>query len=208
LSLCPADDTFLSSSLDRTVRFWNLQQAGCLAECKLSNEVATATTDPVVVAVFDHTGLVFGVAATMANQAGYYLHLYDARNYGAGAFCEFKLSHQDLMTQPSDSIRSLQFNASGNCILLNTTRQSILLDGFEGTVQHVLQDGSGGSACFTPDDRTVLQSNESYITCWDTATGSVVNRLQGHVGPIRCVAANPVRQQIASSCSQTALWSW
>lgn len=65
ISMSPADDTFLSSSKDRTVRLWNIQQAGSLAQLELP---ANAAGTPH--AAFDSTGLVFAVTATMADKKG------------------------------------------------------------------------------------------------------------------------------------------
>lgn len=65
ISMSPADDTFLSSSKDRTVRLWNIQQAGSLAQLELP---ANAAGTPH--AAFDSTGLVFAVTATMADGKG------------------------------------------------------------------------------------------------------------------------------------------
>jgi COMPASS component SWD2 len=229
ISMCPADDTFLTSSADGTVRLWTLQQAGCVAEMKLPAEAATGTP----VSVFDSTGLVFAIAAAMADdskEAGHYLHLYDARNYAAGAFAELKVAREDLekaiqshaaatisQERAAELSRadwaSMQFNASGNQILVGAGQgMSIVLDGFEGTVQRVLVDrpsSASSCCCFTSDDKTVLQGNDDgSITCWSVESGTVVKRLEGHPGPVTCVAANPMYTQIASACANTALWTW
>lgn len=222
--MSPADDSFLTSSLDRTVRLWTAGQAGCLAELKLPEE-----TEKSPLVVFDSTGLVFAVTAAMSGGKGQYLHLYDARNYAAGAFAELKVSQVDLekaiqshvsatpdrtKTLSEADWTSLQFNESGNQILVGAEKgMSVLLDGFEGTVQRVLVGSKpterAAVCCFTPDDKTILQGNEDgSISCWSVDTGTVVKTLTGHPGPVSCIAANPKYAQIASSCTQTALWTW
>lgn len=224
ISMCPADDTFLTSSLDRTVRLWSAGSAGCLAELKLPSE-----TEKTPIAAFDSTGLVFAVTAAMSAGGGHYLHLYDARNYGAGAFAELKISQADLDTSIQTHVGaapdrakelsqqewvSIAFNMSGNQILIGANKgMSVLLDGFEGAVQRVLMSPKpterASVSCFTPDDKTVLQGNDDgSIACWNVDTGLVSNTLTGHPGPVMCVAANPKYTQIASSCSQTAIWLW
>jgi WD40 repeat protein len=222
ISMCPADDTFLSSSADRTVRLWNVQAAACLAECKLPSET---TGSPV--AVFDGTGLVFCVSAKMDTQQGHYLHLYDARNYNAGAFAELKVAEADLLraiqshvsTTEAEALalakadwRRIQFNQSGDQILVSGDKGlTVVLDGFEGTVQRVFVNKSerAAVACFSADDKTVLEGNDDgTIRCWNIESGVVVQTLEGHVGPINCLAANPKYAQIASSCKDTALWIW
>lgn len=65
ISVSPADDCFLSSSKDRTVRLWNIQQAGCLAQMDLPIN-AEGTPH----AAFDSTGLVFAITASMTEGKG------------------------------------------------------------------------------------------------------------------------------------------
>jgi COMPASS component SWD2 len=221
--MSPADDTFLSSSKDRTVRLWSAQSAGSLAELKLPGD--RTSKDPL--AAFDSTGLVFAVTAKMAENQGQYLHLYDARNYGVGAFAELKITRDDiekalqsfvsvspdqLSTFSQADFTSLQFNTSGNKILAGTDRgMSFVMDGFEGTIQGVFVSTSQRPAvsCFSSDDKTVLVGNEDgSITCWDVETGSMMKRLDGHPGPVQCIASNPKFAQFASACTQTALWTW
>lgn len=222
--MCPADDSFLTSSVDRTVRLWTAGVAGCIAELKLPEE-----TEKSPLAAFDSTGLVFAVTASMARGAGHYLHLYDARNYSAGAFAELKISQLDLETaiQSHASVApdrakelsqvewtSMDFNVSGNQILIGAEQgMCVLLDGFEGAVQRVLVGPKttqrAAVSCFTPDDMTVLQGNDDgTISCWSVDMGVITNNLTGHPGPVTCVATNPKYKQIASACTQTALWEW
>ncbi len=63
--MCPADDTFLTASKDRTVRLWNVQQAGCIGQMDLPID---SEGDPHV--VFDSTGMVFAVTVSMAGKQG------------------------------------------------------------------------------------------------------------------------------------------
>jgi COMPASS component SWD2 len=223
--MCPADDTFLTSSVDRTIRLWTASQAGCLSELKLPEETIKS---PLV--AFDYTGLVFAVTAAMTGETkGYYLHLYDARNHVAGAFAELKILDQDLEIAIQSHInvepdrakelrqapwKSIQFNVAGDRILIRTGNgMSIILDGFTGAIQRII----GGQypterntvSCFTPDDETLLMgNNDGTISCWNIQSGSVIKTLTGHIGPVSCLAANPKYNQIASACSQTAIWNW
>lgn len=222
IHMCPADDTFLTCSQDRSVRLWNLQQAGGIAELKLP----TQETEGTPMARFDATGLVFAISTAMKENAGNYLHMYDARNYGAGAFAELKVMREDvekaLQSIPSANAvglsqcrwKSLQFNQSGDRVLVGAEKGlSLLLDGFEGTVQRAVSSTHPTTrdavACFSADDKTILQGNDDgSINCLDIASGNVVKTLTGHLGPVTCIAANPKFAQVASSCSQTALWVW
>ncbi|CAB9500501.1 WD repeat-containing protein 82 [Seminavis robusta] len=222
ISVSPADDKFLTSSKDRTIRLWNVEEAGSMAQLQLP---ASATGTPR--AVFDSTGLVFAVSAGIAGGKGQYVHLYDARQYGAGGFAELTVSPEGMQQaitshigaagveySPTAAWTSLQFNASGNQLLAGTSEGlAIVLDGFEATVQRVVaptfKSSAGAVCCFTSDDKTVLMGNpDGSISCFHVDTGAIVKTLTGHSGPISAVATNPKYAQFASACSSTALWSW
>lgn len=109
---------------------------------------------------------------------------------------------------------SIQFNASGNQLLVGTDQgMSIVLDGFEATVQRVFcpsrKVDRPAVSCFTPDDKSVLSGNDDgTITCYNIESGSVVKRLEGHNSAVGCIAANPKYAQFASCCTNTAVWTW
>ncbi len=77
LSTSPSDDTFLSGSLDKTIRLWDLRSQGCQG-------VLNATAKPV--AAFDPEGLIF--AAGINSEL---LKLYDLRSFDKGPFSSFKV---------------------------------------------------------------------------------------------------------------------
>eukprot|EP00559_Dactyliosolen_fragilissimus_P007051 CAMPEP_0184857176 /NCGR_PEP_ID=MMETSP0580-20130426/2341_1 /TAXON_ID=1118495 /ORGANISM="Dactyliosolen fragilissimus" /LENGTH=355 /DNA_ID=CAMNT_0027352625 /DNA_START=51 /DNA_END=1118 /DNA_ORIENTATION=- len=238
VSMNPVDDCFLTASEDRTVRLWNVQQSGALATMNLPKSTSATgnmTLDPFGLphVTYDTTGLVFGVTAPMANSGGHLIHLYDARKYDGGAFAELKLETSAIQKALevkgiSPNIanvlskagwKSIQFNASGKNLLITAEKGlALMLDGFDGSVSNVfVAEGPNAntsptlaiSACFTPDERAVLGGNEDgTISCWDAKTGVLLRKLDGHVGPVGCVAANPKFAQIASSCTNTALWLW
>lgn len=228
LSMSPVDDTFLSSSRDRTVRLWNLQQAGCLAKLELPPTVEGAPRT-----TYDSTGLVFGVTAAMAAGSGHLIHLYDARKYGSGAFAELKLNQSTIEKSmhnkgfaPEASLElskaewtSLQFNAQGNKLLVTAKKGvGLLLDGFDGSVSGVfvgeplrgdVSPTQPLSACFTADDRTVLGGCEDgTVCCWDSNSGRLTHRLEGHADRVGAIACNPKLALVATSCINTALWIW
>ena len=89
-----------------------------------------------------------------------------------------------------------------------------MLDGYDGSIVNVFV-GSGDNlkepmpVCFTSDDKTVLGGNTNgTINCWDANDGELIKKLEGHVGRVSCLACNPKYAQIASSCTNTALWLW
>jgi WD40 repeat protein len=146
--------------------------------------------------------------------------LYDARNYTGGAFSELQVSTQDMQTAlqanniplsaSSLTWNSINFNVSGNRMLVEADPGlAIVLDGFEGTIQNIFSGGQKSSACFTPDDNSlVLGTDSGTIQCLDLNSGSVVRTLEGHKGPISAIACNPKYAQLASSCTSTCLWIW
>mmetsp|Transcript_3808 Transcript_3808/g.5553 ORF Transcript_3808/g.5553 Transcript_3808/m.5553 type:complete len:331 (+) Transcript_3808:200-1192(+) len=211
ISMSPSDDYFLSSSRDRTVRMWSLQQAGAVAQLELP---AAAEGDPF--AAFDSTGLVFGVTATMAAGQGHYIHLYDARNYTGGAFAELKVTTAQLEKELTPQMArsewtSMKFNASGNQILVTGKNGLVLtLDGYEGTVQRSFSGKGTTSACWTTDDKTILTgADDGTISCWNADTGSVIRKLEGgNSGSISWVGVNPKYSMFASCDTNTAMWIW
>jgi WD40 repeat protein len=166
-------------------------------------------------AVFDSTGLVFGVTAAMANGQGHYIHLYDARNYSSGAFAEMKVDQASLnaVLPPAKAQApwtNMTFNGSGNQILISGGQGlALTLDGFEGTVKRTFTEQSALCSCFTPDDKYVLTGNEDgSISCWNVDSGILVKKLEGHPNPVTCVVASPKTTLLASCCTNTALWLW
>jgi len=225
ISMSPVDDTFVTASEDRTVRLWDLRQAGCLAQLELPPSVGNRA-----LATYDGTGLVFGVTAPLASGDGHLIHLYDARQYGGGPFADLKvgrdaiqqeaqrkgLSLRNALDPSKAEWHSMKFNTSGKQLLV-TAKQglALMLDGFDAslTKMFVAEGGPGvtpreaPAACFTPDDKTVILGNEDgSISCWNANSGSLERKLEGHVGRVGCVAANRKYAQLASSCTNTALW--
>jgi WD40 repeat protein len=183
------------------------------------------------IGVFDATGLVFAVTTPIENNTGapsegQYLHLYDTRNYGVGAFSEFKVLHEDVENHLAKTIGSgpadgsslvgrtpwhnLSFNQVGDRILASGDEGiCVVVDGYEGPIQRVFRARTKHQAvaCFTSDDQTVLAGqDDGSVVCYDIKSGSVMKTLSGHEGRVGAIACNPKMAQFASSCSQTALW--
>lgn len=157
------------------------------------------------------------------------MHLYDARQHSSGGFAELQVQQTDLekAIQSQGTVtpdraselsratwNSIEFNVSGNQLIVGTEKgMSIVLDGFEATVQRVfcppVKTDRAAVSCFTPDDKTILAGNDDgSITCYSAESGSVVKTLEGHKGPVTCIRPNPKYAQFASCCSSTAVWTW
>ena len=108
--------------------------------------------------------------------------------------------------------KTISFNASGNQMMVHADPGLvIILDGFDGTVQRILESKSskGTVSCFTPDDQFVLLGTESgTIEVYNVLTGTCVKTVEGHLGPVTAIACNPRYTQIASACTNTCLWIW
>lgn len=227
MSMSPVDDSFLSTSIDGTVRLWDIGKSGnSLGELKLPPNI-----DGAPLAAYDSTGLVFGVSAAIAGGEGYHVHLYDARNYSVGPFAEMKVTRQDIESKmrlngstPERAYAlskaewtSMEFNKSGQMILIGANGFSLALDGYEGTLLHsfLTETGPGASssqshpmaACFTSDDRSILCGNDDgTVSCYQSDSGLLARKLRGNVDRVGAVAANPKYAQIASGCTSTGIW--
>lgn len=94
----------------------------------------------------------------------------------------------------------------------------IIVDGYDGSITNVFfaegldgtpMSGVTAGACFTSDGNTVLVGNANgTISCYDAINGTMVKQLKGHVGAVGCIESNPKYAQIASSCTNTAIWLW
>ena len=96
LAMNPADDTFLSGSLDKTIRLWDLRSNHCqvamqdqqlhlLSHNSLLQGLMKLSGRPV--AAFDPDGLIF--AAGINSES---VKLYDLRSFDKGPFSSFKLN--------------------------------------------------------------------------------------------------------------------
>lgn len=211
ISMSPVDDAFLSSGLDGTVRLWDCGRSGnSFGELTLP-----ASVEGPPLAVFDSTGLVFGVSAAIAGGEGHHVHLYDARNFTVGPFSEMKVLRSDIESKlrhsgitPESSKSewtSMQFNLSGKQILIGTAGGTALtLDGYEGTVLHSFVSES---TCFTADDRSIICGNEDgTVSCYQADSGLLVRNLRGHVDRVGAVAVSPKYKQMATACRSTVVW--
>jgi len=109
LAMNPADDTFLSGSLDKSIRLWDLRSNHCQGLMKLAGRP---------VAAFDPDGLIF--AAGINSES---VKLYDLRSFDKGPFSSFKLQADSKEIEWT----GLKFSPDGKSILISTNGSVIKL---------------------------------------------------------------------------------
>lgn len=193
LEMSPTDDTFLSGSLDNSVRLWDLRSPNCQGVLRIGGRPAVG---------YDPSGLVFGIATSFHG-----LRLFDSRNAEKGSFGTFPLDSIGDVT-------AVKFSPDGKYVALAGTKpRLLLLDAFDGKMVHALeghQNDSGLSLepSFSADGQYVLSGSEDgLVHCWDTASGQrVANWKHSASSPAAIVKFSPSRFLFASACSKLQLW--
>ncbi|XP_033995502.1 WD repeat-containing protein 82-like isoform X5 [Trematomus bernacchii] len=191
LSMSPVDDTFISGSLDKTIRIWDLRAPNC--QVGLTNPLGKP------VCSFDPDGLIF--AAGVESQA---IKLYDLRAFDKGPFASFETKFNRAC-----DLTGVKFSNDGKQILISTNGGIIrVLNAFNGSVLHTFSGynnskGISLEACFTPDSQFVMiGSEDGRVHVWSTESGMKVAVLDGkHSGPINTLQFNPRYMTFASACT-------
>lgn len=200
LCMSPIDDTFLSGSLDKTIRLWDLRSQNCSGIMQTQGRP---------VANFDPEGLIFAVGINSE-----YVKLYDLRSFDKGPFNAFKLSHNKEVNWTG-----LRFSPDGKQICITTDSNTLqTIDSFMGTPLHLFttkqQDGTQpgshihGEASYSPDSQYLFcGTKEGLIYVWDADKGSKVTILKGESSsPINSVQFNPRFMMLASACNKMSFW--
>ncbi|CAF9908010.1 member of Set1p complex, histone methyl transferase [Imshaugia aleurites] len=178
LCLCPGADTFLSTSLDNTVRLWSLSSPSPQARLNLSTPYLAA---------YDPSATVIAIASASTHS----ILLYDLRNYDKPPFATFDmrpyLTAPQVQSSKPDWTR-LEFSNDGKSLLLasNHPQGHLLLDAFDGTLRahckrsHAptnMRAAPGapgalgqGDVCFSADGRYLIggSGGERDAIVWDT----------------------------------------
>jgi COMPASS component SWD2 len=109
LEMSPCDDTFISGSLDSTIRLWDIRSNVCQGFISLPER---ARGRPAV--AFDPMGLCFAIAT-----GDNFVKLFDVKSYDKGPFANFKVEG------PPITIMSLSFSPDGQHLLLSTDTDQV-----------------------------------------------------------------------------------
>src|ERR1700749_1400646 len=122
--MSPVDDTFLSSSLDNTVRLWDLRTPNCRG-------LLNTPTAPIV--AYETSGAVFAVALNGYNR----INLYDFNNFDKAPFLTIELLDPglaDISFPPKAPFMTrLMFSSNAQYLLVGTAGDAhYILDAYDG----------------------------------------------------------------------------
>lgn len=194
LNFAGKSSSFVSSSLDKTVRLWDLRAEGFQSVLTMSGPT---------LATFDPEG--FMVAVTEDSQV---LKMFDRRNLS-----DPLITGQEIKNKDNTWI-SIAFSPDGGNILLSTdSSQMTLIDAFTLESLHMLTGYPNNANLrvkgdFSADSKYVLcGSTDGHIHVWKTSTGTKLCRLVGdHQTSTQCVKFNPNYCMLASACSNMEFW--
>lgn len=194
VSLCmsPINDSFMSGSLDHSVRIWDLRVNACQGILHLRGRPAVA---------YDQQGLVFAVA-----MEGGAIKLFDSRSYDKGPFDTF------LVGGDTAEVCDIKFSNDGKSMLLTTTNNNIyVLDAYGGEKRcgFSLEPSPGTpiEATFTPDGKyMVAGSGSGTMQVWSIETKNEVACWTSHIGVPSCLKWAPRRAMFAAASSVLTFW--
>lgn len=219
LEMSPVDDGFMSGSMDKTVRLWDLRTPTCRGLLHLPSS-------PIV--AYDASGLVFAVGVNHYSR----ILLYDQANFDKAPFLVITLEDPTLalVSFPPRAIyiTSLSFSTNGKYLLVGCSGDAhYVMDAFEGHMLAKLEGhvglerrrlnapvniepergSSGEEVSWTPDSKFVVSGSlDGKVYIWDAQRlpkrdGPIDLKvppmrlrpfatLEGHPGPSRCVKFN------------------
>lgn len=226
LSMSPSDDRFLSSSMDNTVKMWDLRSANAQGNLNLHAPYLTS---------YDPSATVIAIGSPPAQS----ILLYDLRNYDKPPFATFELEDIEKRftpygQRPMEGWTKMEFSNNGQYLLVGTTGGGhYLLDAFDGSLKAYLRRPSGptgrtapgdtipstdnlgqGDVCFTPDGRYIIGGNGSShgLLVWDSEGERQPNKVLEPISelpatkPASVVGYNPRHNLVASADKDVMLW--
>ena len=219
VSMSAKTDQFLSASVDKTIRLWDLRTNQC------NGAVRCATTPAVA---YDMQGLIFA-AATADGE----VKLYDSRGYDKGPFNTIQIGGVGGVVDPTTGklprVTCAKFSDDGNDLMCVAGGNVYIHSAFAPFAEvmrinvgsetggsaggkHFGQEGGGVDldACWTPDGQYVLSGGaDSRVHVWSVRSGRKVTTWQSrHAGIPSVVRWAPGSMMAASACTEggCALW--
>ncbi|KAG1037131.1 hypothetical protein G6F46_012701 [Rhizopus delemar] len=206
--MSPIDDSFLTSSLDETVRLWDLRTSTGQGVVYGKGKTLTA---------FDPQGLVFAVGMDCNS-----IRMYDYREYGRGPFATWKVEDQTY-AQPGrlPEWTSLKFTPDGKQIIVTTLSNIIyVLDAYTGSLLQRLvgHAGPNNTSCgeevsISLDARFVMAGGQdSYLRFWDLYQRDEVDNAPfitlttPHKKAINVASFSPTHAVIVTGSEELAMW--
>ncbi|XP_058102916.1 protein ANTHESIS POMOTING FACTOR 1 isoform X2 [Magnolia sinica] len=194
VSLCmsPINDSFMSGSLDHSVRLWDLRVNACQGIMRLRGRPTVA---------YDQQGLVFAVA-----MEGGAIKLFDSRSYDKGPFDTF------LVGGDTAEVCDIKFSNDGKSMLLTTTNNHIyVLDAYGGEKRCGFSlepsPNSTVEATFTPDGQYVVSgSGDGTLHAWSISRRNEVASWNTSVGVAACLKWAPRRAMFVTASTVLAFW--
>lgn len=202
LCMSPADDRFISGSLDNSIKLWDLKSE------KPTGKLAVPGAP---IANWDPEGLIFALGT--GNE---YIKFYDSRAYEKGPFNSIRINPNKPQNM---SWKSLTFSPNGKQILITTDYEELYIhDAFSGQPLHKLAIGPKLSApienpceaTYTPDSQYILcGSTDGCIHVWSSSKGvktAVLKHDKSQAEAIQRVMFNPKYMLIASAGTRMSYW--
>ncbi|GAV70240.1 WD40 domain-containing protein [Cephalotus follicularis] len=194
VSLCmsPVNDSFMSGSVDHSVRIWDLRVNACQGILRLRGRPTVA---------YDQQGLVFAVA-----MEGGAIKLFDSRSYDKGPFDTF------LVGGDTAEVCDIKFSTDGKSMLLSTTNNNVyILDAYGGEKRCGLSlepsPNTPIEATFTPDGQYVLSgSGDGTLHAWSINMRKEVASWNSHIGVAACLKWAPRRAMFVAASTVLTFW--